>query len=1095
MRIQNALDLSIALGEDYQPTEQQQQVIEAPLTPALVVAGAGSGKTTTMADRVAWLVHQGVNPEEILGLTFTRKATQELNARIHQKLKKLRNTQRGALAQAGEFAEPTVSTYNSFANSIFRDNALMVGREPESALLDEVSAWTLARQVIIDFGKEELFEEQMLGEERSLSTLTNALLALSQEVAANQVTPEQLREYSRDFAQVVELPPKLSFPKQKEYADLTKLVHDIGGLGLLADLVERYTQLKRERNLVEYADQVALALRVVNLGEPNPVALSLRSRYRVVLLDEYQDTSVVESLLLSKIFSGSAVMAVGDPNQSIYGWRGASANNLNRFRDDFGVLPETPDYSLMTSWRNDQLILDAANLSSAPLRDSSKVKVGELTARPGAEQGTIDSFVVETDVEEAGRVAEWFHQILESHAASGLVSKPKMAILFRVRKYMALFAAALKERGIPHEIVGLGGLLSVPEVQDIICVLRVIQDPHAGSALIRLLSGGKWRIGVKDLSHLRNLAQALSRLDHEQRELPAELTDKQFESMVSESKFSIIDALDFIDAAKPKHHLLSRFSEETLHRLKNAAAFFARLRRLAGVIGIPELVQQIIEELDLDIELAANETRLGTRNLVAFRQALQGYLQSADRVGGGDLAGLIAWLDQAESNDRLSQETAPANPGAVQLLTVHTAKGLEWDYVAIPRMSMGSFPSDNKRDASGWVKFGKLPYDLRKDGEELPVYAWREQEDQYHLLKVELPRFKAELAEHQLREERRLAYVALTRAKSKLLLSASYWTEANAGAKPLGTFYQELARAGMVTEAAEISELESNPLDETLATVSWPLDPLGRRRNRVERVARTFVEHDSDAVPNAELQQEIQVLLAEAAQKKRPRRAAQLPNRIPASRFKDFIADPLGQLSEIGRPMPQKPYKQTRLGTRFHSMVEHQATRYGQQELFDAELFELDESAEDYVELQQLAQLKANFERSEWGGIQPLAVEQEIHLPLAGKIVVCKIDAVYAAAEGSGYRYQVVDWKTGKAPQTSQEHEDRLFQIHLYRLAFAELSRVPLESVDAVLYYVSTDTVIRADEIVTREDLTSRWRAGVSTVVTPSVGTGSTTSN
>src|SRR5699024_5873359 len=98
-----------------------------------------------------------------------------------------------------------------------------------------------------------------------------------------------------------------------------------------------------------------------------------------------------------------------------------------------------------------------------------------------------------------------------------------------------------------------------------------------------------------------------------------------------------------------------------------------------------------------------------------------------DRFGDTNLAGLLAWLDQAESNDRFSQETAPSNPGAVQLLTIHTAKGLEWDYVAIPRMTTGSFPADNSRDASGWVKFGKLPYELRKDGDELPVFDWRGQ--------------------------------------------------------------------------------------------------------------------------------------------------------------------------------------------------------------------------------------------------------------------------------------------------------------------------------------------------------------------------------
>ncbi|MGB3414898.1 MAG: UvrD-helicase domain-containing protein, partial [Microbacteriaceae bacterium] len=213
----NSFELSELLGEQYRPTAQQQRVIEAGLSPALVVAGAGSGKTTTMADRVAWLVYQGVNPEEILGLTFTRKATQELSARVHLKLKLLREKQPSRFAPGTEYFEPAIFTYNSFANSIFRDNALMVGREPESLLLDEIAAWTLARRVVIEFGGEFLGEE-----ERALSTITTAVVGLSQAASQNQVQSSELRAYAEEFLQVLELPANLQRPK----AAPTKKFHD-----------------------------------------------------------------------------------------------------------------------------------------------------------------------------------------------------------------------------------------------------------------------------------------------------------------------------------------------------------------------------------------------------------------------------------------------------------------------------------------------------------------------------------------------------------------------------------------------------------------------------------------------------------------------------------------------------------------------------------------------------------------------------------------------------------------------------------------------------------------------------------------------------
>ncbi|MDQ1577890.1 MAG: ATP-dependent helicase UvrD/PcrA, partial [Microbacteriaceae bacterium] len=194
----------------------------------------------------------------------------------------------------------------------------------------------------------------------------------------------------------------------------------------------------------------------------------------------------------------------------------------------------------------------------------------------------------------------------------------------------------------------------------------------------------------------------------------------------------------------------------------------------------------------------------------------------------------------------------------------------------------------------------------------------------------------------------------------------------------------------------------------------------------------------------------------------------------PASRFKDYVTDPASVAAALRRPMPEKPYRATRLGTLFHSWVEE---RYGigglssPIEAVDALATELDFD-EPPVEQAELARLQQTFERSEFAALRPVEVEIEIHLILDGEIIVCKLDAVYQV-DG---RYRIVDWKTGKAPKDAKDLEDKQLQLALYRQAFAEWKRIAPEQIDAVFYYVSDDTVIRPERIYSRDELVALWR-------------------
>ncbi|MGL4340783.1 MAG: ATP-dependent helicase [Rhodoglobus sp.] len=1057
-----------------EPTSQQQAVIEAPLSPALVVAGAGSGKTETMANRVVWLLANDlVSPEEVLGLTFTRKAAGGLAERISTRIAQLRRVQsqrpelvglRQAAPERLDFDQPTVSTYNSFASALFRENALLIGREPESALLSEASAWQLARRVVT-----ESTDERLVSFAGSIDALTQQVLELSHELSDNIADPADAEGYAARFASIVELPYTSGKAKASPYASVTKAVSAVNALAPLLQLAEEYAQQKRRRGLLEFSDQLSFALAIC---QRSPVTVELyRSRYRVVLLDEYQDTSVVQTELLAALFCGGGVMAVGDPHQSIYGWRGASAANLARFAADFGGSDAAvAQYPLSTSWRNASTILTAANEIVAPLSAASPIVVGALQPRPAAPAGTIAGAYCDDILEESALVARWLNSELSTASGDGV---PRTAaILFRQRRHMALFARALHDLGVPHRILGLGGLLSTPEIVDLVSALRVIHDPTAGSELVRLLSGARWAIGPRDLRELASLASWLYSRHWSQRALSDEVMQGMRDSVAIDDGRSLVDALDFLGEAPAEHGQLAGFSEQGLERLRAAARQMTFLRSRSG-LALVDLVRLVEQELLLDIEVVANESSgAGAANLYAFRDELAGFLAADEQA---TLGSFLGWLARAQHHDTMGPCSDDAERGTVQLLTIHGAKGLEWEVVAVPRLVSGELPAAS-REGTGWVRQGKLPYEFRGDARELPRLRWEEAQTQAEF-DAALKQFSAELTERHQAEERRLGYVAITRAQDSLLLTGSFWGGQSQQRAP-SVFLTELAERGVIDTLPTASSVVENPLLGESETQVWPLDPLGTRRAVVE-VAATQVLAASPEGSAGRYQRDLDLLLAEREAAQAGLGLVSLPERIPASRFKDFVSDPARVAQALRRPLPEKPYRATRLGTHFHSWVEARHTSGAASELVDALAADLDiELPAADLDLRELERLQHTFERSPWAQLRPLDVEVEIHLPFDGRIVVCKIDAVYGLP---GDRFEIVDWKTGKAPLGAQDLEQKQLQLALYRVAYAHWKGIDPARIDAVFYYVSDDAIIRPQRLWDEPELLALWRAATAT--------------
>lgn len=1085
------------------PTEDQVRVIEAPLEPLLVIAGAGSGKTRTMADRVVWLVANGlVRPEQILGVTFTRKAAGELASRVRLRLAQLyaalgRDDAAAPGADVVDRLDPAISTYHSFANGIVQDYGLRIGVERDSVMLGTAQSWQLAHSVV------EAYDGDWAHFTAAKSTLVKAVLDMAGECAEHLVSPATVRaELRRHLVHVgaqAYVDGTTKAPTQKVQELLDKLRTRV----TVTELVETYSAAKLARRQLDFGDLVSLAARI---ARDIPEAGQLeREKYRVVLLDEFQDTSHAQMVLFSRLFAdGRSVTAVGDPHQSIYGFRGASAGQLGTFRTAFPMIDadrRAPSQvaHLSVAWRNSTSILEAANTVAAPLntpapwlRTTPAQQVPGLDARPGAPVGEVilgrfltDAPVLGAPTDGAGpsgptlseaeaitrEVLRQRRRSFESH--NGAALPPSMAVLCRGRKQFAPIRRELERAGIPVQVVGLGGLLRTPEIVDLLATLRVLGDPDRSDSMLRLLSGARWRIGPADLMALgdwsRHLARRREAMFRRGTAVGEEIDDEQLRDAIvspdTAEAGSLVEAVDQLppsDWASSSGRVLSATARQRLEALRK------ELRVLRGFVGddLGSMIGEVERTILLDIEVAAKPgmgTNEARRNLDAFTEAVAGFVATADRV---DLPAFLAWLEAADQEeDGLPVTQLEASRDAVQLLTVHASKGLEWDVVFVPGLTAGSFPSD--RDSRWSSGSSAIPWPLRGDAPELPQWDW-EQQDQKAWLASEAD-FTGEARAHTEREERRLAYVAFTRAKQVLVCTSSVWSGGRSKPSGPSSFLEALtvladsgspgiAMPHWVTDA-DVGD--TNPANARPEQATWPIDPLGPRRPAMEQAAQAVLERIVAAAPEEDVDdgrwgREVRLALARQ-HREGERRPLALPAHISASTLVELREDPDAVMRNLRRPLPRRPGSAARKGTAFHAWIEE---FYGSTGMLD--LGEYPGGADAYVdESLGLGEMAAIFERSEWALREPEAVEAPIETRIGGVVVRGRIDAVFRDADGG---WDLIDWKTGHPPAPGLRAA-KAVQLAVYRLAWSRLKDVPLEKVRAAFFYVADNLVVRPHDL------------------------------
>lgn len=1007
------------------PTEEQWRAISMPLEPYVVVAGAGSGKTSVIAGRVVYLAlvalgrlnadHAGVFPGNVLCLTFTNKATENLTLRIRRALQ-------GIDLPEGE--EPTIANYHGFAAQVLERHGLLAGIEPGQRVLTPAQRTELCARVLDDMAFEHVAAEWQPSVIAKILELADQAANHRREpweiIAFNEERLEQLTEHRSD----------------KAYQAAMERIE-------LARAVQRFQDLKRDLGVIDFGDQITLALQVV---EKFPeVAQDYRSRFLAVVLDEYQDTNVAQAQLIAGLFGeGFPVAAVGDPDQSIYGWRGASLFNLLEFQHQFPATDgsQARKLPLYTNFRSGARILAAADRVIEKIPEEQRPDPEKsLAPWPGCGQGEVEIQRFGDEWSEARWIARRIFELHELRMAGTKREWSEFAVLCRTSRLFVSLQEAFGELGIPVEIVGLAGLLKLPEVVEILAYARATADPYASVSLARILLGPRYSVGFKDLARVAAWAK-----------------DKNY-GLRSEDRD---DTPPFLFAEALEHLEEVMFlSDEGRARLEEFRAELAALRTEARR-PVGEFLSEVIRRTgllaELDASLETQRAEATKRNLAAFLDEVHAF---SPLEGELTLRAFLDYVDTVEASEK--QEWSPVQPSSensVKVMTIHQAKGLEFGAVFVPGFAKDLLP--NLMVQQNPAERGKsLDFELRGDARILPVF------------KGNLKQFWYALRDYEEMEERRTCYVALTRAKHRLAVTGSHWYGEGQKPKDPSMFFEELADWGEQTGLAEVDRgpdvPEGNPLIGYRGRFvrDWPGPALR------EEADPFFPDGWRSAAAEAELDPKVLENLVRAldqGERERYGRAAgrlatvashladresagpsepSVPMTIAVGGVIEYARCPKRFYWSAVRPLPRFSGPAARMGTQVHAWIERRSS--GQ-----ASLLELDEtpdltSEELAGEPGKLERLQRTFSESRFASGPPLFAERPFLLYLDGFVVSGRIDAIFGSPKG---RWEVVDYKTGRKPP----EEDPLagLQLDLYALACTEIWGKRSAELTLTYFYLAT---------------------------------------
>lgn len=805
------------------PSLEQKNVIEAPINQdVLIVAGAGSGKTYTMTRRVIHLIKSKVPPESILGLTFTNKAAAELLSRVSAEV-----SASGANGASGakSFLKPEVMTYDAFFQSIVRRYGLLVGFNQNTMPLSDAGAMEIIKSIIGKYLDNPQNNAKNLSKLYNFDTLCADVINLCSEISCSMIgvdsvgatcssvpqAVQKIREWNNEFAKhlknviadkKVESPLSAKAPAIPKYKKVKKTAgmseQDVEKASaekfkdacknyekywddsclqfcinlynaclkrdILLDLVLQFDAEKKRVNMAQFSDFTIAAYYLVT-HFPS-ICAQYRNQYSQVLLDEYQDTSTTQAMLINTLFyddfdaaegNRTHVMAVGDPFQAIYSFRGASTGAFCKFEQDFNISTQNK-YSLTVTRRNSLFILKVANALTEPMRvengdtstqnasrrfssiDDREVQVETLKPKDDAPNGTVGALFMPNQGEEIDAVVRFAKKIVEKYGENPL--EPQLAILFRSKAKMPQYAQKLEDAGIRTSIVGYSSIIEKPAVKDVLSLLRVVQDHSDSNSLMRLLATPRFALSTADLSTLASIANSAN-MEYlynvyasaglVEEGLPRSQWDSAIRNLrnktnsgeISGQVINIYGGVYLADLImrdfgasgdSGKSAVAGDFGDYWVSRMREKLSehAFAAVSRLSKILNkvdrvqrnsLTSVMQSAVEALNVDIDSAvgaalkykdfSNQTMLNDMHNVldSLNAIVETYVQEMGEWQDVSLRGLISWIDSAKTLDSQASITEQ-NSAQVVLMTVHQSKGLQWPAVAVVGLNEGAFPSN-----------------------------------------------------------------------------------------------------------------------------------------------------------------------------------------------------------------------------------------------------------------------------------------------------------------------------------------------------------------------------------------------------------------
>lgn len=711
---------------DYILNKEQQQAVKYNKGPLLIIAGAGTGKTSVVVEKIKYLVKNKLaRPEQILALTFTEKAASEMEERVDR-------------AMPYGYFQMNVSTFHAFAEQILKENGFQIGLSPSFRLMTEAETVIFLKQNLF------LFNLKYFRPLGNPNKFLEVLLQHFSRLRDENISPE---EYIR-FAQVKNIEEDELIEKEK-YKEL-------------AQAYQTYQKLKIKEGLMDFADLVYNLLRLFQ-KRPN-VLKRYRQQYKYVLVDEFQDTNISQYQLIELLCPAKlnpCLTVVGDDSQAIYKFRGASISNIINFMRDY---KKAKQITLKNNYRSNQTVLDRAyKLIKNNDPDTLEFKLGiskNLLANKKDDKDAVNMYLAENAEDESDFVAKKILELKDKFSFSDF------AILVRANNHSEPFVRSLARAGIPYQFLGPGTLYKQPEVKDLIAYLRVLYNLEDSPSLFRLLYMDIYSVDKKDVSLLLTFAKKINQSLFQAMEIYLAHYDK----LIDRSEFEIY---------KPYLPLLKT---ETKEKFLKIYKIIIKHLGLLKTNTAGQILYYFLEDSGLLKTLTNYKTEAQEKvaiNISNFFNKLKMFESEHEDASVFAVVDFINMsMEMGESP--LVSKTDIASVNAVNILTVHSAKGLEFPVVFLVNLTEERFPTR-----------------LKKEVVSIPEA----------LIKEILPS-----GDYHIEEERRLFYVGLTRAKDKVFLSSSKFYGEGKRIRKISRFVIETLGEEMVGKKNEIVKEKKSQL-------------------------------------------------------------------------------------------------------------------------------------------------------------------------------------------------------------------------------------------------------------------------------------------